>query len=108
MSLAQFAARRSLAQTRYAQFVADGIKAPSPWQQLKGQVFLGDEHFVEKLQSRVARHHREDVQIPVAHRRPPAASLRQIEKTSLIQLLTQTPLATEPLTMANQLNLFDK
>ena len=50
MSLAQFAARRSLAQTRYAQFVADGIKAPSPWQQLKGQVFLGDEHFVEKLQ----------------------------------------------------------
>ena len=37
MSLAQFAARRSLAQTRYAQFVADGIKAPSPWQQLKGQ-----------------------------------------------------------------------
>lgn len=52
MSLAQFAARRSLAQTRYAQFVADGIKAPPPWQQLKGQVFLGDEHFVEKLQSR--------------------------------------------------------
>ena len=80
--LAQFAARRSLAQTRYAQFVADGIKAPSPWQQLKGQVFLGDEHFVEKMQSRVAKHHREGVQIPVAHRRPPAASLRQIEKTA--------------------------
>ena len=35
-------------------------------------------------------------------------SLTLFEKTSLIQLLTQTPLATEPLTMANQLNLFDK
>ena len=80
--LAQFAARRSLAQTRYARFVAEGIKAPSPWQQLKGQVFLGDEHFVEQMQSLAAKHHRDDVQIPVVHRRPPAASLRQIENSA--------------------------
>ena len=79
--LAQFATRRSVAQARYAQFVAEGLKAPSPWQQLKGQVFLGDERFVEQMQSRVAKHQRNDVQIPVAHRRPPPASLQQIEKT---------------------------
>ena len=34
--LAQFAKRRSLAQQRYAQFVAEGIKAASPWQGIKG------------------------------------------------------------------------
>ncbi len=78
--LAQFAKRRSVAQTRYAQFVAEGIKTSSPWQQLKGQVFLGDERFVEQMQSRAARNQRQDVQIPVAHRRPPPAALRQIEK----------------------------
>ena len=32
------------------------------------------------MQSRVAKHQRNDVQIPVAHRRLPPASLRQIEK----------------------------
>ena len=80
--LAQFATQRSLAQKRYAQFVAEGRKAPSPWQQLKGQVFLGNERFVEQMQRRIAGHQREDVQIPQAHRRPPAASLRQIEKAA--------------------------
>lgn len=45
--LSQFAKRRSLAQRRYAQFVAEGIKAASPWLNLKGQVFLGDEQFVQ-------------------------------------------------------------
>jgi len=78
--LAQFAKRRSVAQTRYAQFVAEGIKASSPWQQLKGQVFLGDERFVEQMQNRAAKNQRQDVQIPVAHRRPPPVALRQIEK----------------------------
>lgn len=80
--LAQFAVRRSVAQTRYAQFVSEGVKAPSPSQQLKGQVFLGDERFVEKIQSRATKHQRQDVQIPVAHRRPPPGTLQQIEKTA--------------------------
>ena len=78
--LAQFAKHRSVAQTRYAQFVADGIKASSPWQQLKGQVFLGDERFVEQMQNRAAKNQLRDVQIPMAHRRPPPAALRKIEK----------------------------
>ena len=78
--LAQFSGRRSVAQTRYAQFVAEGIKASSPWRQLKGQVFLGDEQFVEQMQKRAAKHQRQDVQIPLAQRRPPPAPLAQIEK----------------------------
>ena len=78
--LAQFAKRRDTARMRYARFVADGIRAESPWKQLKAQVFLGDERFVERMQMRAGPTQREDVQIPVAHRRASAASLRQIEK----------------------------
>ena len=35
-------------------------------------------------------------------------SLTLFDKTPLIQLLTETPLASEDLAMANQLNLFEK
>ena len=78
--LAQFARRRDVARLRYARFVAEGIKAPSPWTQLKAQVFLGDDPFVEQMQKRAAGSQRRDVQIPRAHRRAPPASLAQIEK----------------------------
>ena len=77
--LALFASRRSTARERYAKFVAEGIRAPSPWRQLKGQVFMGDEGFVEKMQKLAGRQLRDDVQIPAAHRRPPPPSLQQIE-----------------------------
>jgi REP element-mobilizing transposase RayT len=78
--LAQFAQRRSTAQARYAQFVMEGINAASPWQHLKGQVFLGDDAFVDKMQGRVQKQQRQDVQIPLAQRRAPAPTLRSIEK----------------------------
>lgn len=78
--LALFASRRSTARDRYARFVAEGIRAPSPWQQLKAQVFLGNDRFVEKMQKQAGRQQREDVQIPAAHRRPPPPTLQQIEK----------------------------
>jgi REP element-mobilizing transposase RayT len=80
--LALFANRRSVAQARYTQFVTDGVKVASPWQQLKGQVFLGSEQFVEQMQKRVSDNQRQDVQIPAAHRRPVPPSLSQIEKST--------------------------
>jgi len=80
--LAQFAKRRSVAQSRYAQFVSEGIKAASPWQQLRGQVFLGNEQFVEKMQARLRKPQRQDVQVPIAHRRPPPPPLSVIEKNT--------------------------
>lgn len=76
--LAQFAEQRSLAQQRYAQFVAEGINAGSPWQHLNGQVFLGDDAFVRRMQANLEVKQRNDVQIPVAHRRAPPLSLQQI------------------------------
>ena len=80
--LAQFAKRRSVAQARYAQFVTEGIKGSSPWQHLKGQVFLGDEKFVERMQAHVEEQQRRDVQIPIAHRRPPPPTLKEIGKAA--------------------------
>ena len=77
--LAQFAKRRSLAQERYAQFVAEGIKAASPWSKLRGQVFLGNEQFVKRMQSHLQAG-KDDVQIPLAHRRPPPPPLAEIER----------------------------
>ena len=77
--LAQFAKRRSLAQQRYAQFVAEGIKAASPWSNLKGQVFLGDEQFVQRMQAYLPSS-KDDVQIPLAQRRPPPPPLAKIER----------------------------
>ena len=51
-------------------------------QHFKGQVFLGDEHFVEKMQSRAAKHQWQNVQIPVAHHRPPPGTFQQIAVTA--------------------------
>jgi hypothetical protein len=76
--LAQFAKRRSLAQQRYAQFVAEGNKAASPWSNLKGQVFLGDEQFMQRMQSHLLSG-KDDVQIPLAQRRPPPPPLAKIK-----------------------------
>ncbi len=47
--LAQFGGSRVDAKTRYRAFVREGILAPSPWEGLKGQVFLGDELFLQKM-----------------------------------------------------------
>lgn len=76
--LTPFAKPRSLAQQRYAQFVAEGRKAASPWSNLKGQVFLGDEQFVQRMQSHL-QSGQDDVQIPLAQRRPPPPPLEEIE-----------------------------
>lgn len=75
--LAMFAKRRSLAQQRYAQFVSEGIKVGSPWAHLKGQVFLGDEQFVTRMQAHIQTG-KDDVQIPLAQRRPEPPPLAEI------------------------------
>lgn len=80
--LAQFGKRRSLAQQRYAQFVAEGINADSPWSKLKGQVFLGDGQFVERMQAHIQPAN-DVVQIPLAQRRRAAPSLAVIERQAV-------------------------
>ena len=38
------------AQRAYRQFVRDGMGQPSPWAQVRGQIFLGDEAFLERME----------------------------------------------------------
>ena len=47
--LNQFADTRATARRRYAKFVHDGIGVPGPWEEVKGQVLLGSEAFIERL-----------------------------------------------------------
>jgi putative transposase len=47
--LEQFASTRAIARRRYTKFVHDGIGVPGPWEEVKGQVLLGSEAFIERL-----------------------------------------------------------
>ena len=53
--------------------------AASPWGNLKGQKFLGDEQFVNRMQAHI-QSSKDDVQIPLAQRRPMPPPLAEIEK----------------------------
>ena len=80
--LAQFAKRRDVARRKYARFVEEGVGGPNPWRELKGQIYLGDERFVKRMQKYLKRGRKNDVQIPRAQRRAPPPSLEAIEKQS--------------------------
>ena len=56
------------AQQRYQQFVREGIKEPSPWDQVRGQIFLGNEAFLAKMAKLVKKQSLRNV--PRAQRHP--------------------------------------
>ena len=47
--LSVFNTKRGVAQRQYREFVREGINRRSPWEELQGQVLLGEEGFVEKF-----------------------------------------------------------
>ncbi len=51
--LGQFGQRRSSAIAKYVAFVHEGARLPSVWAQLQGQIFLGSEAFVQKMQAQI-------------------------------------------------------
>lgn len=51
--LAQFGPNRTAARQRYLEFVSSGIGLDSPWPQLKSQLFLGEETFIDKLKDAI-------------------------------------------------------
>ena len=67
--LASFGQRKSKAIERYKQFVAEGSGCPSPWAQLRNQIYLGDDKFVERLQALIDGEKELD-EIPSSQRRP--------------------------------------
>ena len=72
--LAAFGTRKGQAIAAYQRFVAEGKGQSSPWGELRNQVFLGDERFVEKMQKRIGADKRLS-EIPMAQRRPKAKPL---------------------------------
>lgn len=63
--LALFSKYRATARKQYARFVAEGIGAANPWEHLQGQIYLGDERFVKRMQGKMNKQSA-DVNIPKA------------------------------------------
>ena len=53
--LEQFGRSRSAAQQQYREFVREGLGS-RPWEELKGQIYLGSEAFIEKHRAGKNRH----------------------------------------------------
>ena len=66
--LGQFAEQRSRAINLYVDFVRAGVGLPSVWDQLSGQVFLGSEKFIKRMQRLTDK--TTIGEIPRAQRRP--------------------------------------
>ncbi len=47
--LSQFGGRKRLAMGKYRKFVMEGVDKESPWETLKGQIFLGTDKFIKQL-----------------------------------------------------------
>ena len=54
-TLRNFGQRRSQAASRYRRFVAEGVRAAeSPWESVRGQIYLGSDEFLEDVRRKVA------------------------------------------------------
>jgi hypothetical protein len=53
--LSQFAAGRVRAQEKYRELVLAGRNLPSIWKDLRGQIYLGSERFVNRLQKGIEK-----------------------------------------------------
>ena len=69
--LAQFSAARARARAKYVAFVHEGSKLPSVWSRLQGQIYLGSDAFVNKMQALVDKKPSR-TEVPRAQRREAA------------------------------------
>ncbi len=74
--LAHFAETLPAARRRYAAFVAEGLRTPSPWERLQGQVLLGEQAFLRKIAPRL-KSTALAKEIPKAQRHAARPSLKQ-------------------------------
>jgi len=66
--LSQFGRRVSVAQKRFIKFVKEGYRQGDLWKNLRHQIYLGDERFIEKLEQRVDKN-KDLTEIPRQQRR---------------------------------------
>jgi len=77
--LAQFGNRRAPARRRYRKFVEDGLGGASVWDDLRQQIFLGDERFVTRMQAKLEGTP-DAVNIPRVQRRAPPPTLEALAR----------------------------
>jgi putative transposase len=77
--LRQFGKRRIRARRKYQQFVEEGMGGESIWKDLKGQIYLGDDDFVEQMRGKLGERD-EDANIPLVQQRVPAPMLSAIRR----------------------------
>jgi hypothetical protein len=82
--LGQFGKGRSIAEKRYREFVKDGA-TNRPWDELKGQIYLGSEKFIERHSGR----NQEIAEIPRTQLKPIRPPLDQLftgnKETAMVQ-----------------------
>jgi len=71
-----FAPATNQAIARFKRFVAGGLKAPSPWLDLKKEIYLGDDDFVAWAQNQMLSVRRAAGEIPRAQRSKTVLSLK--------------------------------
>jgi REP element-mobilizing transposase RayT len=76
--LASFGRRKEEAVERYRKFISDGKNQPSPWKDLRNQVYLGGTSFVSELQGLIDGDE-ELSEIPISQRRPKPLELEEYE-----------------------------
>jgi len=77
--LATFGKRKSSAIKKYRQFVSDGKHQPSPWEQLRNQIFLGDDQYVIDIRHKIETG-KDLSEIPKSQRRAKPKSLSYYRK----------------------------
>ena len=82
---------RVVAQQAYRKFVREGIQQDSPWEQVRGQIFLGDEAFLSKMTRLVKG--RRLTNVPRAQRQPNRPSgTKVLENVASVYGLSQKAL----------------
>ena len=77
--LEEFGKSRAWARKKYQQFVEEGMGVETIWKNLRGQIYLGDDGFVEQMQEKLGKRN-EDVNIPQAQQRSPPVALEEIRR----------------------------
>ena len=73
--LRQFSDSNEAAVQLYLEFVENGMQQTSPWKQLKQQIFLGSDTFVEQAKTKVVK--RESSEVPKIQRRGKPEALEE-------------------------------
>jgi REP element-mobilizing transposase RayT len=77
--LSAFGTRKAEAGAAFSTFVSKGKNQPSPWEDLKNQIYLGDDRFVEEMQERL-ENDKDLSEVPLVQRRPRAKTLAEYKK----------------------------